>query len=334
VPTMPRRLGAHGPEVLPIGLGLFGFSNAYGPASSAEAEGTIHRALDIGCTLLDTADVYGGGENEEWLGRALRGRREQAVLCTKVGFVWDETGKATGRDGSPKHIREAAEASLRRLQTDVIDLYTLHRVDPAVPIEETVGAMAELVQAGKIRVLGLSEATAEQVERAHAVHPIATLQSEYSLWTRDPEQEILPLCEKLGIALVAFSPLGRGMFAGSGEKLAFESEDFRSTLPRFQAENLEKNLKLTEQLRGFAAHKGCTSGQVALAWILHSGPNTFAIPGTRKQKHLEDNFGALQVELTADEMEELNRMFAPEHVAGARYTAASLFRPEHVPAGQ
>ena len=238
-----RRLGAKGPEVSPLGLGCFGMSHAYGPASDAESIATIHRALELGCNFFDTADSYGAGHNERLLGAAIADRRENVVLATKFGFISNDQGEVTGRDGNPAHVRAACDASLHRLATDVIDLYYLHRVDPQYPVEETVGAMARLVAEGKVRYLGLSEASPVNIRRAHAVHPIAALQSEYSLWTRDPERDVIPVCRELGIGFVAFCPLGRGFFTGKMEQSDLGAGDFRKNMPRFQQENFASNLK-------------------------------------------------------------------------------------------
>ncbi len=326
--TLQRHLGSNGPAVLPLGLGTFGFSHAYGHADAEEALATLYRALDLGCALLDTADSYGAGENESWLGRALQGRLHSAFLSTKIGLVCDASGAVTGRNGRPAHIHQAIDASLRRLRIEALDLCTLHRIDPEVPVEETVGAMAAAVALGKVRLLGLSEASPEQLLRAHAVHPIAALQSEYSLWTRGPEAEMIPLCHRLGVAFVAFSPLGRGMFAAKPESLVLTTGDFRSSLPRFQGGNLESNFQLVRELGRLAASKGCSPSQVALAWVLRGGDHVFAIPGTRTRKHLEENIAALDVALTPDEMEDLDRIFAPESIAGERYAKTSIFRPD------
>ena len=323
-----RKLSSNGPEVGPIGLGCFGLSNAYGTADPAEATATILRALDLGCNFLDTADSYGGGQNEELVGRAIKQRRDEVVLATKFGFVWDANGQVVGRNGTPAYVHKAIDASLQRLGTDVVDLYILHRVDPGVAIEETIGAMAELISVGKVRHLGLSEASAEQVRRAHAVHPIAALQSEYSLWTRDPEAELIPLCHDLGIGFVAFCPLGRGIFSGTLGDIELQRDDFRKTLPRFEPDNLKRNLELVGGLEYLARRKQCTPAQVALSWILQRGENIAAIPGTRRPRHLEENLRALEVQWTAGELQELGELFSPDHIHGDRYTRESLFKPE------
>lgn len=322
-----RRLSRDGPEAGAIGLGTFSFSHAYGHADAAESLRTLDRALELGCTLIDTADSYGAGENERWLGRALEGRREAVVLGTKVGLVCDQDGKVVGRDGRPETLRRAIDASLQRLRTDFLDLCTLHRGDPGVPIEESVGAMAEAVAEGKVRLLGLSEVEPAELLRAHAVHAIAAVQSEFALWTREPEREMIPLCEQLGAAFVAFSPLGRGLFAAP-QSLSLEEGDFRRSLPRFQKDNLRKNQKLAETVSAIATRKGATPSQVALAWVLRAGPNVFAIVGTRSAAHLEENLGAQSVRLTPHEIEELNHIFVQDAVGGARYAQGSIFAPD------
>ena len=325
-----RKLGRCGPQVGAIGLGTFSFSHAYGHADSTESLRTLDKALELGCTFLDTADSYGAGENERWLGRALEGRRDAVVLSTKVGFVWDQDGKITGRDGRPETLRRAIDASLQRLRTDVLDLCTLHRVDPAVPVEESVGAMANEVAEGKVRLLGLSEVEPAELLRAHRVHPIAAVQSEFALWTRGPEHQLIALCRRLGTAFVAFSPLGRGLLAAP-QSLTLEEGDFRRSLPRFQPENLGKNMHLAETVRSIAARRGATPSQIALAWVLRAGPNVFAIVGTRSIVHLEENLGAQHLRLTPEEIEELDRTFAPSAVSGDRYTRDSIFGPRSRP---
>ncbi|AEU39033.1 aldo/keto reductase [Granulicella mallensis] len=323
-----RKLGSTGLEAAGLGFGCFGLSNAYGPADPAEAVATLHRALDLGCSLLDTADIYGAGQNEILVGQALRGRRAEAVAATKFGFVCDATGKVVRRDASPAYVREAVEGSLKRLGIERIDLYTLHRVDPQVPIEDTVGAMAELVAEGKIRGVGLSEVSVEQLRRAHALHPIAAVQSEYSLWCREPEREILPACRELGVSFVAFAPLGRGFFSGALATNELAQQDFRRSLPRFQAESLARNEKFLQSLAELASRKQITLSQLALSWILAKGNSIFAIPGTRRQRHLEENVAAMQVEWTLEELEEIDRISAMHQDPGARYAPGSLFAPE------
>jgi len=305
-------------------------SSAYGEADPEESKATILRALDLGCNFLDTADIYGSGHNERLVGQAIKGRRDEVVLATKFGFVCDEQGKVVGRNGSPQYVREACEASLRRLDVETIDVYYLHRVDPKVPVEETVAAMAELVAAGKVRHLGLSEASAEQLRRASAVAPIAALQSEYSLWERGPEREILPACWALGVGFVAFSPLGRGIFSGTLSKSGIAAGDFRRALPRFEEANLTRNLEAVRKLEEFARSKGCSPSQLALTWIVHKGDNMGAIPGTRRTKHLEENLSALDIVLSEAEVAELDGIFRAEMFAGERYAPGSVFRPEAV----
>jgi aryl-alcohol dehydrogenase-like predicted oxidoreductase len=323
-----RQLGSGGPRAGALGLGCWSFSHSYGRAEESESIATIHRALDLGCNLLDTADEYGAGQSEILVGKALAGRREQAIVATKFGFVRGADGKVSGRDGSPAHMQAACEASLRRLGTDHIDLYYLHRVDPAVPIEETVGAMAQLVAQGKVRHLGLSEALPKIIRRAHAVHPIAALQSEYSLWTREPEREVIPLCREMGIAFVAFSPLGRGFFTGGLRGDELPREDIRRAMPRFQAGNMVENLDRFSAIEGLAKEKGCTTSQLALAWVLARGEHVLAIPGTRRVAHLEENLAALDIELSPDDMHRVDAAAPLGGFAGERYAANSLFKPE------
>ncbi len=326
--TSRRKLGSTGIEVASLGYGCFGLSSAYGVADPGEAVATLHRALDLGCNLLDTADIYGAGQNEALVGKVIRERRNEAVVATKYGFVCDNAGHVIGRDASPAYVHQAVERSLKRLGIDAIDLYTLHRVDPAVPIEETVGAMGELVAEGKIRGIGLSEVSASQLRRAHAIHPIAALQSEYSLWTREPEHEIFPACEELGVSFIAFAPLGRGVFSGTLAHQELSEHDFRRNLPRFQAANWARSESLLHDLEALAARKQLTSSQLALSWILAKGNNVFAIPGTRKQKHLEENLAAMRVRWTPEEMLELDRISAAHQDIGARYAPGSPFAPE------
>ncbi|MER6256173.1 aldo/keto reductase [Streptomyces sp. NPDC001584] len=306
------------------GLGCMGMSHGYGATDDAQSIATVQHALDLGVTLLDTADFYGAGHNEELIGRAVAGRRDEVVLATKFGFA-NRLGEPTRVRGDAAYVRQACEASLRRLGVDHIDLYYQHRVDPQVPIEETVGAMAELVQAGKVRHLGLSEAGEHTVRRAHAVHPIAALQSEWSLWTRDLEAEIGPVCRELGIGLVPFCPLGRGFLTGrysSVEGLA--ENDVRRGQPRFADGNLERNLLIVEKLNELAEAKGVTAGQLALAWVQYRGDDVVPIPGTRRQRYLEENLAALAVELSADDLAAIEAAAPPEQVAGTRYDETSL----------
>ncbi|MGW3322305.1 aldo/keto reductase [Streptomyces virginiae] len=320
VPT--RHLGSL--AVSAQGLGCMGMSHGYGATDDEQSIATVRHALDLGVTLLDTADFYGAGHNEELLGRAVSGRRDEVVLATKFGFA-NRLGEPTCVRGDAAYVRQACDASLRRLGVDHIDLYYQHRVDPQVPIEETIGAMAELVQAGKVRHLGLSEAGEQTIRRAHAVHPIAALQSEWSLWTRDLEAEIAPVCRELGIGLVPFSPLGRGFLTGrysSVEGLA--DNDVRRSQPRFADGNLERNLVIVEKLNELAEAKGVAAGQLALAWVQHRGEDVVPIPGTRRQRYLEENLAALAVELSADDLAAIEAAAPPEQVAGTRYDATSL----------
>ena len=314
-----RRLGTDGLEVSALGLGCMGMSEFYGTTDESEAIATIHRALELGIFFLDTADVYGMGKNEELVGRAIAGRRDEVVLATKFGNVRSDDGSRELR-GDADYVREACDASLRRLGVDHVDLYYQHRVDFRVPIEETVGAMAELVAAGKARHLGLSEASPETIRRAQAVHPIAALQSEYSLWTRDPEDGVLQTCRELGIGFVAYSPLGRGFLTGrirSAEDL--EEGDFRRNNPRFQGENFQRNLDLVARVEEIAAETGRTAGQVALAWALSRGDDVVPIPGTKRRRYLEENAEAVDLELTEEELERIEQAFPRGAASGERY---------------
>jgi aryl-alcohol dehydrogenase-like predicted oxidoreductase len=321
-----RLLGSQGPAVCPLGLGCMGMSHSYGPADEGESVATIHRALDLGGTFLDTADVYGGGHNESLVGRAIRDRRDRVILATKCGFTWSAPGKITGVNGRPEHIRAACDASLKRLGVEFIDLYYLHRKDPAVAIEESVGAMEELVRQGKVRHIGLSEVSVHTLRRAHAVCHISALQSEYSLWTRDPEAEILSWCQQLGIGFVAFSPVGRGFLAGAITTNRFEDKDFRSKVPRFQDENFAQNLRLLEKIRQLAESKGCTPSQLALAWVLAQGEYITAIPGTRRRDHLEENLAALQVQLSDADLAAIRQAIPQSAIAGERYSPDNMAR--------
>ncbi|MCX5149754.1 aldo/keto reductase [Streptomyces sp. NBC_00320] len=306
------------------GLGCMGMSHGYGASDDTQSIATLHHALDLGVTFLDTADFYGAGHNEELIGRAVAGRRDEVVLATKFGFA-NRLGEPTLVRGDAAYVRQACEASLRRLGVDHIDLYYQHRVDPQVPIEETVGAMAELVQAGKVRHLGLSEAGAGTIRRAHAVHPIAALQSEWSLWTRDLEAEIAPVCRELGIGLVPFSPLGRGFLTGRYSSVeALAENDVRRTQPRFADGNLDRNLTIVAKLNELAAAKGVTAGQLALAWVQHRGDDVVPIPGTRRQRYLEENLAALAVELSPEDLAAIEAAAPPSEIAGTRYDATSL----------
>ncbi|WP_331372960.1 aldo/keto reductase [Sinorhizobium chiapasense] len=323
-----RKLGNQ-MTVSTIGLGCMGMSYAYGEADEQESIRTLHRAVELGVTFFDTAEVYGPFENEKLIGKALKDRRDRVTIATKFGFRI-EPGKPAaeaikGVDGRPENAKAVAEASLKRLGTDVIDLYYQHRVDPSVPIEETVGAMAELVKEGKVRALGLSEASAATIRRAHAVHPIAAVQSEYSLWTRDPEEEVLATCRELGIGFVPYSPLGRGMLTGTIAKMDdLAADDFRRSLPRFQAENLSANAALVSMLETLAAQKGVTAAQLALAWVINQGDFIVPIPGARRIRHLEENVAAADIVLSDAELTKLAEILSPALVAGKRYTEASL----------
>ncbi len=315
-----RRLGSSGLAVSAQGLGCMGMSDFYGPRDEHESMSTIHRALDLGINFLDTADIYGIGSNEELVGKAIRGRRNQVVLATKFGIVRGSDGSFLGVNGEPKYVRSACEASLRRLGVDVIDLYYQHRVDSAVPIEATVRAMADLVSDGKVRFLGLSEAAPETIRRAHAVHPITALQTEYSLWTRDPEKAILPTCRDLNIGFVAYSPLGRGFLTGRFKSTSdFGEGDYRVYAPRLQGENFKHNIEWVKRIEEMAAEKGCTPAQLALAWVLAQGDDIIPIPGTKRKSYLEENVAALEIELTSAELAHLNEVAPPGVAAGERY---------------
>jgi aryl-alcohol dehydrogenase-like predicted oxidoreductase len=322
---MNRTLGRNGPQLFPIGLGCMGMSEGYGEQADRDEQesiATIHRALDLGVNFLDTADIYGPHENERLVGRALQGRRSQAVLATKFGFVADHAqAKTRPIDGRPEYARAACDASLQRLGVETIDLWYLHRADPAVPIEDTVGAMADCVRAGKVRYLGLSEITAETLRRAHAVHPISALQSEYSMWTRDPEENgALATCKELGVTFVAFSPLGRGFLTGTVRSTdALASDDMRRKLPRFQADNLAQNMRLVDAVTQLASARGCTPAQLALAWVLGRGEHIVPIPGTKRRSRLEENTAAARITLSDDEIRAIDEFLPPSAIAGARY---------------
>jgi len=320
-----RALGSQGLIVSSLGLGCMGMSEFYPPMDDAESVATIHRALDLGVTMLDTADMYGPFTNERLVGGAIRGRRDGVVIATKFGNVRGEDGSFQGINGSPEYVRSACDASLRRLGVDHIDLYYQHRVDTTVPIEDTVGAMADLVAAGKVRFLGLSEASAATIHRAHAVHPLSALQSEYSLWTRDPEGEILATCRELGIGLVPYSPLGRGFLAGRFTSPSdIPQHDRRKVFPRFQEENFERNLAMVRRLEAVAARKGCTVAQLALAWVLAQGRDIVPIFGCKRRTYLEQNLGAVKVALTVAELAEIDGIAPKGAASGQRYPDAAM----------
>lgn len=320
-----RQLGTSGLTVSAIGLGCMGMSQSYGTVDDAESIRTIQCALDLGVTFLDTADAYGKGANETLVGKAIRGRRHEVVLASKFGLIPGPSGPATEVDGRPERVRPSCEVSLARLGVDAIDLYYLHRVDPRTPIEETVGAMAELVREGKVRFVGLSEAGPETLGRAHRTHPIAALQSEYSLWSREPERAVVPACRKLGIGFVAFSPLGRGFLSGAVKSLEkLEQNDVRRRLPRFQEENLQRNIVLVERLEAMARSKRCSAPQLALAWLLAKGRDIIPIPGTKRRRYLEENAQAPEIVLSAEDQAALEEAFPAGSAAGARYPPESM----------
>jgi aryl-alcohol dehydrogenase-like predicted oxidoreductase len=320
-----RRLGSQGLEVSMQGLGCMGMSEFYGETDDAESIATLQRALELGVNFLDTADMYGPFTNERLVGGAIEGRRDQVVVATKFGNVRGENGERLGIRGDAEWVHQACDASLQRLGVDYIDLYYQHRVDPNVPIEETVGAMAELVQAGKVRFLGLSEAAPDTVRRAHEVHPISALQTEYSLWTRDVEERILPTTRELGIGFVAYSPLGRGFLSGRFRSPDdIPEDDFRRNNPRFQGENFERNMQIVDRVRTIADEKGVSPAQLALAWVQHRGPDIVPIPGTKRRRYLEENVAATEIELTDEDLRRLDEAAPPGTTAGDRYPDMSL----------
>lgn len=319
-----RQLGNHGLQVSALGLGCMGMSQSYGVPDDTESIATIHRALDLGLDFFDTAEVYGPFSNEELLGRALKGRRQHAVIATKFGFQIEDR-KIRGTNSRPEHIREVADASLRRLGTDHIDLFYQHRVDPNVPIEDVAGTVSDLIRAGKVRYFGLSEAGAKTIRRAHAIHPVAALQSEYSLWERNLEPEILPLLRELRIGLVPFSPLGRGFLTGTAQRAEdYPEGDYRRGDPRFQGDNFDANLRAATLVHKIAQDRGAKPGQIALAWLLQKGTDIVPIPGTKRRTYLEENIAAASLQLSPQELEQLDQALSPETVAGPRYSESMM----------
>jgi aryl-alcohol dehydrogenase-like predicted oxidoreductase len=319
-----RELGSQGLKVSAIGLGAMGMSQSYGPADEAESIATLHRAIELGCNFIDTAEVYGPFTNEDLLGRALAGRRDQVTIATKFGFKIVD-GKVAGTDSRPEHIREVVEASLKRLRTDHIDLLYQHRVDRNVPMEDVAGAVGGLVAEGKVRFFGLSEAGVANIRRAHAVHPVSALQSEYSLWERNLEYDVIPALDELGIGLVPFSPLGRGFLTGAVKRAEdYPADDFRRNDPRYQGENYDANVAAAQVVRDIATSLSAKPGQIALAWLLHKGPHIVPIPGTKRRTYLEENVAAAAVALDETQMQALDAALAPEKIAGPRYTTAMM----------